>query len=226
MQCQELAPKTNAGNQPDTISELCEQVWKRWQLNEFPLLQPTECKDGQQMNLAHAITACLTEEVKPAIRDFIARKHQQQYQITAEDQNRETLAQSEFCGWLQKNYYAYICEYLIQHFIKTTTLPHRIVNGTFHPFFTPANYQAEAVAQLTNKQVATTIATKLEEIDKHLKREWTQICDIVGLGSTHDQVTTATAFFADNYINYLMSVVDADTKRNTRTTSCSRLRQR
>ena len=114
------------------------------------------------MNLAHAITACLTEEIKPAIRDFIARKHQQQHQITPEDQNRETIAQSEFCSWLQQHYYAGICEYLIQQFIETTTLPHRIVNGIFHPFFTPANFQAGTVEQLTKKRAATTIAPKFE----------------------------------------------------------------
>ena len=171
MQCQALEPKSNAGNQPDTISELCEQVWKRWQLNEFPLSEPAECKDGQQMNLAHAITACLTEEIKPAIRDFTARKHQQQYQITAEDQNRETIAQSEFCSWLQQHYYPGICEYLIQQFIDTTTLPHRVVNGIFQPFFTPANFQAGTVKQLTKKRAATTIASKLEEIEQHLRRK-------------------------------------------------------
>ena len=72
MRCQELAPKTNAENQTDTTSELCDKLWMRWQQNEFPLLKPAECKDGPQMNLALAITACLTEEVKPAIRDFTA----------------------------------------------------------------------------------------------------------------------------------------------------------
>ena len=59
MRCQELAPKTNAGNQTDTTSELCEKLCTRWQRNEFPLLKPAECNDGSQMNLALAITACL-----------------------------------------------------------------------------------------------------------------------------------------------------------------------
>ena len=75
MRCQEIAPKTNMGNQLDATSELCEKLWTRWQQNEFPLSKTSECKDSSQMNLALAITACLTEEVKPAIRDSIAEKH-------------------------------------------------------------------------------------------------------------------------------------------------------
>ena len=73
MRCQDLAPKTNAGNQADTTSKLCDEIWDRWRQNEFPLLKPAECSDGSQMNLALAIIACLAEDVKPAIRDFTAK---------------------------------------------------------------------------------------------------------------------------------------------------------
>ena len=60
MRCQEFEQKTNPENQTDATSELCGKLWMRWQQNEFPLLKPAECKDDQQMNLALAITACLT----------------------------------------------------------------------------------------------------------------------------------------------------------------------
>ena len=70
MQGQDLAAKTNAGNQANTISTLCGDIWDRWRENVFPLLKPAECSDDSQMNLALAIIACLTEDVKPAIQDL------------------------------------------------------------------------------------------------------------------------------------------------------------
>ena len=57
MRCQDLIPKTNKSNQTDTTSEWYNEIWKRWQQNEFPLLKPAECSDGPQMNLALAIIA-------------------------------------------------------------------------------------------------------------------------------------------------------------------------
>ena len=130
MRCQDLIPKTNKSNQTDTTSEWYNEIWKRWQQNEFPLLKPAECSDSSQTNLALALIACVTEDVKPAIRDFTAKKHQLHHQITADDQNRDTIAQSEFCSWLRQHYYDGICEFLIRQFIDTKTLPHQIVDET------------------------------------------------------------------------------------------------
>ena len=46
MQCQNLTTKTNESNQADTTSEWCNEIWKRWQKNEPPLVQPTKYSDA------------------------------------------------------------------------------------------------------------------------------------------------------------------------------------
>ena len=44
------------------------------------------------------------------------------------------------------------------------------------------------------------------------RHEWLQICSFVELKGAHDQLATAKAFFSDNYIKHLTSIVEADTK--------------
>ena len=212
MQCQDLASKTNTEDQANMPTKLCDDIWYRWQNKVFPLLNPAECGDESQMNLALVIIACLAEDVKPAIQDFIAKKHQQHHQITADDQDRETIAHNEFCSWLRQHYYNGICEYSIRQFVETNAVPHRVVNGTFHPFFTPASFTAATVEQLSSHQATATLAAKVVEIDHHLREEWKQLWSFVGLGDTHDQLDAATAFFAENYINHLLQVVAEDAR--------------
>ena len=184
LQYQQSAAKDESDLRAEMTSELCEEVWMRWQRNEFPLLKPSEFNDEGKKNMALAITARLPDEDKPLILEFTARNHRKQHHTSEECLNQATIAHSDFVTWLQGQYYPGICEYQLTTFIETNTLPHRILDGKFHPFVTPTSIRSKKFETLSTEDAATAVADALEKVNQELLAEWKQIRSVVGPGST------------------------------------------
>ena len=161
--CIALTADAKPNTQPMAAHELYEEIWARWQRNEFPLLKANECKNKNQEGFALAITACLEDGDKQQIQTFIAQKHQLQHQSQEQCYDHATIANPDFGTWLQQEYYDGICEFLIDKFIASATLPHGFVDGRFNPFVTATSFQTNTVEKITQERFGKVIEHGLEK---------------------------------------------------------------